>query len=59
MQNYKDYEYFLAKWRREVNELKHNLFTVGLTKNEKAYIRGQIQAIEAMCEALTYIFSFR
>jgi hypothetical protein len=58
MRSYKHYKYFLAKWRREADELKRILFTVGLTETEKAYIKGQIQAIDAMCEVLIYTFRF-
>ena len=55
--DYKDYTYFLAKWRGEIYTLRCKLFNVGLTKNEKVYIRGQIEAIEKMCNILTQIFT--
>jgi hypothetical protein len=55
-ENYKDYKFFLTKWRAEIIHLRRTLFNVGLTKNEKAYIRGQISAIEQMCNTLTLVF---
>ncbi len=52
----RSYEYFLKKWRQEIIELRRRRFDVGLTTNQKAYIDGQIKAIETMCETFMAIF---
>jgi hypothetical protein len=54
--DYKGYNFFITKWRAEIVNLRRKLFDVGLTNNEKSYIRGQISAIEEMCNTLTLIF---
>ena len=54
--DYKGYNFFITKWRADIINLRRKLFDVGLTKNEKAYIRGQISAIEKMCNTLALIF---
>jgi hypothetical protein len=52
----RDYKYFLKKWRQEIVELRRRLFDVSLTSNQRAYIKGQIEAIETVCETFAYVF---
>jgi hypothetical protein len=49
---YKDYNNLIKKWKNEIKELKCQLFDIKLTESKKCYIRGQIKAIEEMCERI-------
>jgi hypothetical protein len=47
---YSDYNKLLYKWTKEITILKRQLNNSKLTEIKKAYIRGQIKALEVMCE---------
>lgn len=53
---YRDYNGLIKKWSEEIRILKEQLRDIKITEYKKFYIRGQIKAIEEMCERLKTAF---
>lgn len=54
---YDDYNKLLIKWTKEILSLKCDIMNNNLSAIQKSYIRGQIKALEEMCERFKNEFS--